>query len=107
MKSNQFNTEEAVLQKAFKYFDLNNNGTCEPAEFAKVVEKIGVALPSQKEVGQIFAHYDVDGSGFIDYKEFTSVLCGGKAREQVPPISKKNDQFGSGLGYKKGVDSSV
>lgn len=50
-KANQFNTEEATLIKAFKYFDLDNNGnhdiltclgTCEPEEFAKAMEKIGV-----------------------------------------------------------------
>jgi Ca2+-binding EF-hand superfamily protein len=31
-----------VLLKAFKYFDLNNNGMVEPEEFAKALEKIGI-----------------------------------------------------------------
>ena len=40
--------EEAVLMKAFKYFDLNNNGTVEPDEFAKAVEKIGIMIPTRQ-----------------------------------------------------------
>ena len=34
--------------KAFKYFDLNNNGTVEPEEFAKAIEKIGIMIPTQQ-----------------------------------------------------------
>lgn len=35
-------SEETVLKKAFKYFDLNDNGVVEPDEFAKAIEKIGI-----------------------------------------------------------------
>jgi Ca2+-binding EF-hand superfamily protein len=34
--------------KAFKYFDLNNNGTVEPEEFAKAIEKIGIMIPTRQ-----------------------------------------------------------
>jgi hypothetical protein len=37
-----------VLLKAFKYFDLNNNGTVEPEEFAKAIEKIGIMIPTRQ-----------------------------------------------------------
>ena len=40
-------SEQQVLKKAFKYFDLNDNGTVEPEEFAKAIEKIGIQLPTQ------------------------------------------------------------
>ena len=40
-------SEEAVLMKAFKYFDLNDNGTVEPEEFAKAIEKIGIQIPTR------------------------------------------------------------
>ena len=46
-------SEETVLLKAFKYFDLNNNGTVEPDEFAKAIEKIGIMIPT-KQVSQNF-----------------------------------------------------
>lgn len=41
-------SEETVLLKAFKYFDLNNNGTVEPDEFAKAIEKIGIMIPTKQ-----------------------------------------------------------
>ena len=47
-KSNGMQNEESVLLKSFKYFDLNNNGTVEPDEFAKAVEKIGIMIPTQQ-----------------------------------------------------------
>ena len=40
-------SEEQVLMKAFKYFDLNNSGAVEPDEFAKAVEKIGIMIPTK------------------------------------------------------------
>jgi len=47
-KSSGASNEETVLLKAFKYFDLNNNGTVEPDEFAKAVEKIGIMIPTRQ-----------------------------------------------------------
>lgn len=41
-------SEESVMKKAFKYFDLNDNGTVEPDEFAKAIEKIGIQIPTKK-----------------------------------------------------------
>ena len=52
-KSTGMSSEETVLLKAFKYFDLNNNGTVEPDEFAKAIEKIGIMIPT-KQVSQNF-----------------------------------------------------
>ena len=41
-------SEEQVLLKAFKYFDLNDNGVVEPDEFAKAIEKIGIQIPTRQ-----------------------------------------------------------
>mgnify|MGYP001017634589 CR=1 FL=1 len=46
-------------------------GTCEPDEFKKAIEKIGVTIPSQKDLMMLFNYYDTDKSGALDYKEFT------------------------------------
>ena len=40
-------SEEQVLLKSFKYFDLNDNGVVEPDEFAKAIEKIGIQIPTK------------------------------------------------------------
>jgi Ca2+-binding EF-hand superfamily protein len=46
-KASGTTSEETVLMKSFKYFDLNNNGTVEPEEFAKAIEKIGIMIPTK------------------------------------------------------------
>jgi hypothetical protein len=68
--------EESVLLKAFKYFDLNNNGTVEPDEFAKACEKIGVMIPTSQDLDALYALYDKDNSGTLDYREFASEIFG-------------------------------
>jgi len=67
-------SEESVLKKAFKYFDLNDNGTVEPEEFAKAIEKIGIQIPTKQDLNTLFSIYDLDNSGALDYNEFSSVL---------------------------------
>lgn len=67
-------SEEQVMMKAFKYFDLNNNGTVEPDEFAKAIEKIGITIPTKQDLDALFGIYDADRSGALDYKEFGSML---------------------------------
>ena len=41
-------SEEQVLVKSFKYFDLNDSGAVEPDEFAKAIEKIGIMIPTKQ-----------------------------------------------------------
>jgi hypothetical protein len=67
-------SEESVLKKAFKYFDLNDNGSVEPDEFAKAIEKIGIQIPTRQDLNTLFNIYDADGSGALDYQEFSAVL---------------------------------
>jgi len=65
-------------------------GTCEPEEFQKAIEKIGVTIPSKKDLQMLFSYYDTDGSGSLDYKEFSAILLG----KEGGPMEKKNTQFG-------------
>jgi len=70
--------------KAFKYFDLNDNGVVEPDEFAKAIEKIGIQIPTKQDLNLLFNLYDTDRSGALDYKEFSAVLFG-KASSLASP----------------------
>lgn len=51
--------------KSFKYFDLNSNGTVEPDEFAKAIEKIGIMIPT-KQVRFLFLIHKL----FLDFGVF-------------------------------------
>lgn len=83
-KSGGHQSDEAVLMKAFKYFDLNNNGTVEPEEFAKAVEKIGIMIPTKQDLDALFNIYDKDKSGGIDYKEFAQEIFGHAINAATP-----------------------
>ena len=64
-KSSGVTSEEQVLKKSFKYFDLNSNGTVEPDEFAKAIEKIGIMIPT-KQVSRLtpkFHYHKMNNAG--------------------------------------------
>jgi len=88
-KASGSQSEETVLTKCFKYFDLNNNGTIEPEEFGKAIEKVGIMIPTKRDLDSLFSLYDTDKSGSIDYKEFASQLM----NKDVPttPLKKGNN----------------
>jgi len=75
-KASGVQSEEQVLLKAFKYFDLNNNGTVEPEEFAKAIEKIGIMIPTRQDLDALYNCYDADKSGSLEYREFASGVFG-------------------------------
>ena len=72
-------TEETVLIKAFKYFDLDNTGKSDEECFLKTINKIGVTSFEDDEIIEIFNMYDKDNTGEIDYKEFASELFSNKS----------------------------
>lgn len=79
-KSGGGQSEEAVLLKCFKYFDLNNNGSVEPEEFAKAIEKIGIMIPTRNDLDTLFSIYDLQQTGSIEYRDFSAQLFGKDSR---------------------------
>ena len=65
-------SEEQVLLKSFKYFDLNDNGVVEPDEFAKAIEKIGIQIPTRQ-----VSHRNLSSS--YHYKSSKYLLSGSVA----------------------------
>ena len=80
-------TEETVLLKAFKYFDLDNIGKSDVDCFLKTINKIGVTSFDDDEIKEMFYLYDTENTGEIDYKEFVSELFSNKS------LSKKQKQI--------------
>ena len=74
LKSSGHTSDETVLLKAFKYFDLDNSGTCTEKEFIKAIMKIGITGYNEKDLIELFKIYDKDNSGYLDYKEFVGIL---------------------------------
>lgn len=78
---------------------MNDNGTVEPEEFAKAIEKIGIMIPTKQDVDALFKIYDADGSGSISYKEFSSNLFGrpNTAKSTVIAKERTEEQLGNAL----------
>jgi len=77
-------------------YSLGNVGAVEPMEFKKAIEKIGVTIPTERDLKMLYDYYDVDGNGSLNYKEFSAILLG----KDAPGSERKSQQFGTGLGYK-------
>ncbi|OMJ76623.1 hypothetical protein SteCoe_23966 [Stentor coeruleus] len=85
-KSTPHISEETVLIRAFKYFDLDNSEAVDFDEWKKALEKIGMVLPSPAASQELFKYYDTDGSGALDYKEFATLVTG----QNSPQSPSKN-----------------
>ena len=99
-------TEETVLIRAFRYFDLDNTGKADELSFLKTINKIGITSFEEDEIIEIFHLYDVDNTGEIDYKEFASELFANKSlskkkkvykekkpsQVEAPKVSKENNK---------------
>ena len=61
------------MKRAFEYFDVDKNGKVELFELSKSCKEMGTEIPNQKLV-EMFKSADVNGDGFIDYKEFKNQI---------------------------------
>ena len=82
-------SEETVLIRAFKYFDLDNTGFSDIDSFLKTVKKIGITSLNDEEIFEIFSLFDTEKKGEIDYREFVSELFGNKSLSK----KKKSSQI--------------
>ena len=61
------------MKRAFKYFDVDKNGKVELLELSKSCKEMRKGIPNKKWV-EMFKSADVNGDGFIDYKEFKNQI---------------------------------
>jgi Ca2+-binding EF-hand superfamily protein len=80
-KATTYQSEEALLVRAFKYFDLDNSNSVSREEWRRAIEKIGVTLATHEQLDVLFDEYDTDHSGVLDYKEFSAVVTDAERRE--------------------------
>ena len=59
------------VQKAFKEFDRNGDGSIDQSELVSALS----GSFTRQEVETIFAAADIDGNGEIDYEEFIALMC--------------------------------
>jgi Ca2+-binding EF-hand superfamily protein len=91
LKSNGKQSEEAILIKSFKYFDLNNSGECEKDEWVKSLNKIGITGFNEQKLLSLFDGYDKNNSGGLDYKEFVTAVYNLDDEEEEQSTPKKQN----------------
>ena len=64
---------EEEMKRAFEYFDVDKNGKVELLELSKSCKEMRKGIPNKKLV-EMFKSADVNGDGFIDYKEFKNQI---------------------------------
>ena len=74
MKTVGNQSEEMVLLKAFKYFDLSNTNLSDKETFLKAVMKIGITGFTEQNIFSVFDCYDTNNTGKINYKDFIGIL---------------------------------
>ncbi|XP_043713685.1 calmodulin-like protein 30 [Telopea speciosissima] len=67
----QPNVEE--IKRVFNKFDTNKDGKISWEEYCSVLKALGKPGVVEREVEKIFQVADLDGDGFIDFKEFMEV----------------------------------
>ena len=61
--------------RSFKFFDISNAGEVDYPTFQKAIAKMGVVV-DDSDLQQFFSIYDSNGSGTLDYKEFSDIVFG-------------------------------
>ena len=104
MKTVGNQSEEMVLLRAFKYFDLSNTSFCDKKSFINAVMKIGITGFSDKNLSSLFDFYDTEKVGKINYKDFIGILYDNPSMMDNPEKlnemkRKKNDYQNGPISY--------
>lgn len=66
-------TEEFVLRKMFKDFDLNNSGSLTIDELAGMMAKLGISV-ERKYISAMIKELDTNKTGMLEFEEFATFL---------------------------------
>lgn len=77
--------ESLFLTKTFKFFDIQNQGSCTFDQFKRAITKVGVVVDEEAELETVFAYYDKSGDARIDYKEFIAMFQAGSSSAVQEP----------------------
>ena len=77
-------SEFRILMNCFKFYDFDSTGKLNQNEFVKGVLRTGLSGFNESDIRSLFSCYDVNNTGYFDYKNFCNYLYG---REPLKPLS--------------------
>ena len=83
LKSTDSISEEEILFKSFKQFDINNKETCNENEFIQTMKQIGISGFKENDLKNLFNLYKKEENNELNYIEFINSLYGQFNLEQT------------------------
>ena len=81
--------EFRILMSGFKFYDYTSSGKVNQTEFVKGVLRTGLSGFNESDIRALFNSYDVNNTGYIDYKNFCNYLYG---REPLNPQNNSQNE---------------
>ena len=75
--------EYRILMNGFKFYDYDYTGKVNETEFVKGILRTGLSGFNEADIRSIFKNYDINNTGYINYKNFCDYLYG---REPLNPL---------------------
>lgn len=80
------------LINGFKFYDYTYSGKVNQTEFVKGILRTGLSGFNESDIRSIFNCYDINNTGYIDYKNFCNYLYGREPLNPLPPSSQNETQ---------------
>ena len=81
--------EFRILMNGFKFYDYTYSGKVNQTEFVKGILRTGLSGFNESDIRSIFNGYDINKTGYLDYKNFCNYLYG---REQLVPLNNTQNE---------------
>ncbi len=91
LKSTDSISEEEILFKLFKQFDINNKETCNENEFIQTMKQIGISGFKENDLKNLFKLYKKEEDNELNYIEFINTLYGQFNLEQTFNTKNNNN----------------
>ena len=80
------------LINGFKFYDYTYSGKVNQTEFVKGILRTGLSGFNESDIRSIFNCYDINNTGYLDYKNFCNYLYGREPLNPLPPTSQNETQ---------------
>jgi Ca2+-binding EF-hand superfamily protein len=85
--------EFRILMNGFKFYDYDYTGKVNQNEFVKGILRTGLSGFNESDIRSVFNCYDINNTGYIDYKNFCDYLYG---REPLKPLINSQNEAKDG-----------
>ena len=93
------------LINGFKFYDYTYSGKVNQTEFVKGILRTGLSGFNESDIRSIFNCYDINNTGYLDYKNFCNYLYGREPLNPLPPTSQNETQNTSNIADNNNINN--